>query len=99
MNHFSCCGTDCRKCSFYGNLCMGCNESEGAVFHAPDGKVCPIYDCVINSKKLADCGKCSGVPCEIWSGVRDPQFTDEQFEENTCMRIANLKGNQRTGDK
>lgn len=27
-----------------------CNSCEGKVFHAPEGKVCPIYDCVINNK-------------------------------------------------
>lgn len=27
VNMLSCCGTDCTKCEYYGNLCKGCNES------------------------------------------------------------------------
>ena len=54
----SCCGTECSKCSFYGNMCQGCNECQGKVFHAPEGKSCPIYACSVKTKKLRNCGKC-----------------------------------------
>ena len=46
----SVCGTDCRACYCFGKMCNGCNSCEGKVFHASEGKVCPIYDCVINNK-------------------------------------------------
>lgn len=91
MNPISCCGTNCLECYCYGNLCSGCNECEGKVFHAPAGKACRIYDCVINSKKLANCGDCKNVPCDIWKTTRDPKFTDEEFRRNICERITNLK--------
>ena len=39
----SVCGTDCTKCELHDNVCKGCNEMEGKVFHAPKGKACPIY--------------------------------------------------------
>lgn len=62
----SVCGTDCRSCYCFGNMCNGCSACEGKVFHAPEGKACPIYDCVRNEKELHDCGKCKEVPCQIW---------------------------------
>ena len=41
----SCCGSDCSTCYCYGEMCKGCNAVCGKVFHAPDGKECPIYYC------------------------------------------------------
>ena len=43
----SVCGTDCGACYCFGKMCNGCNACEGKVFHAPEGKACPIYDCKI----------------------------------------------------
>ena len=40
-----CCGSDCSTCYCYGEMCKGCNAICGKVFHAPDGKECPIYYC------------------------------------------------------
>lgn len=86
----SCCGTECKKCSFYGGLCQGCNECQGKVFHAPEGKACPIYACSVNKKKLRDCGQCGEVPCDIWRGTKDPSLSDEAFEKNIAERVKNL---------
>ncbi len=86
----SVCGTDCSACFCFGNMCQGCNACEGKVFHAPEGKACPIYECVRNKKGLHDCGKCAEVPCGIWYQTRDPKYTDEEFEENVAMRVKAL---------
>lgn len=86
----SCCGTECKKCSYYGNMCEGCNESNGKVFFAPKGKACPIYACSVNKKKHRDCGKCGEAPCAVWRGTRDPQLSDEAFEKNIQERVKNL---------
>lgn len=75
----------------YGSLCNGCNESEGKVFHAPEGKACAIYECAVNEKHMKSCGECKEVPCHIWLKTRDPQFSDEQFKENVDMRVRALK--------
>ena len=91
VNMLSCCGTDCTKCEYYGNLCKGCNESRGMVFHAPSGQACPIYECSINQKGLKGCGNCSGVPCDIWRKTKDPSFSDEEFEKNIQERLNRLK--------
>ncbi len=87
----SCCGTECEKCGFYGDLCQGCNECQGKVFHAPKGKACPIYACSVNKKKLRDCGQCGEVPCDIWRGTKDPRLSDEEFEKNIADRVKNLR--------
>lgn len=87
----SCCGTECDKCSFLGSLCKGCNASNGKVFHAPDGKACPIYACCVQKHKFADCSACDSLPCSVWKGTKDPNLSDQQFEENIRERICNLK--------
>ena len=50
----SACGTDCFVCSLHGNLCSGCNEALGKVFHVPDGKSCPIFSCCVNKHRSND---------------------------------------------
>ncbi len=87
----SCCGTECTKCSCYGNLCKGCNASLGKVFHAPEGRACPIYECSVNQKKCRTCRECGSVPCDIWRTTKDPSFSEEEFEKNIQERIERLK--------
>ncbi len=88
----SCCGTECTKCSYYGNLCKGCNESLGKVFHAPEGQACPIYECSVNKNKYKNCKACSSIPCDIWRKTKDPSFSEEEFERNIKERVGRLKG-------
>ena len=88
----SCCGTDCSKCGCFGSMCNGCNEIAGKVFHAPEGKACPIYACSVNKHKFASCAECSELPCGIWKETRDPSFSDEGFAQNVKERVANLTG-------
>lgn len=93
MNHLSCCGTDCGGCECYGNLCKGCNESEGKVFFVQEGQACPIYECVINRKRFKNCGNCREVPCSVWKNTRDPKYTDKEFAENIEARLRALREN------
>ena len=88
----SVCGTDCTKCTLHGNVCKGCNEMEGKVFHAPKGKACLIYRCCANKHRYVNCGGCSDAPCDIWRMTRDPAMTDSEFETSIQDRINNLKG-------
>lgn len=90
-NNISVCGTDCSTCYCYGKMCNGCNACEGKVFHVPQGKACSIYECVKENKCIANCGKCSDIPCEKWIKTRDPKFSDEEFEENINNRIKQLR--------
>ena len=87
----SVCGTDCSACPLHGNLCTGCNEACGKVFHAPEGKPCPIYGCCVNKHHYATCASCSRVPCAVWQATRDPSMTDEQFEQSVNDRVTALR--------
>jgi len=87
----SCCGTECGNCSYYGNLCKGCNETDGKVFHAPAGKACPIYQCSVGKCKFATCAACGKLPCDIWMATKDPNLAQEEFDENVRGRVENLK--------
>lgn len=88
---FSVCGTDCSACSCYGTMCTGCDACRGKVFHAPEGKACPIYECVVDTSGLKNCGECDKAPCQIWMDTRDPRYSDEEFADNVSMRIRALK--------
>ncbi|MCM1040690.1 MAG: DUF3795 domain-containing protein [Roseburia sp.] len=96
--NLSVCGTDCSTCGCYGQMCAGCNECSGKVFHAPEGQACAIYECSIHNKGLGNCGECADAPCDIWMKTRDPKYSDEEFAENVRMRIQALQG-KRIGSK
>lgn len=87
----SCCGTDCSACYCYGEMCKGCNEHKGKVFHAPEGNACPIYECARNKNCFYSCGECVKIPCEIWYKTRDPKFSDEEFQKNVEERVQRIK--------
>ena len=86
----SVCGTDCEVCAFKGEMCPGCNVCCGQVFHAPEGKACPIYACAAK-KRLASCADCSELPCTIWRDTRDPRMNDEAFDKSVAERSARLR--------
>ena len=89
--HLSCCGTDCNECELYHKHCAGCNEGGGRVFHAPQGKTCPIYACSVQKHRYVTCVNCKEMPCALWQTTRDPQFSDQAFEQSIQERIQNLK--------
>lgn len=88
----SCCGTACKQCEYYGTLCKGCNESQGKVFHAPEGQACPIYHCSIHQHQYGSCRDCSSIPCDIWRKTKDPSLSEEEFEQSIKQRMERLKG-------
>lgn len=88
----SCCGADCAACPLLASACQGCNEASGRVFHAPEGKVCPIYACCVGKHRYATCASCGEVPCTIWRETRDPNLSDEAFEASIQTRVGNLRG-------
>ena len=89
--NISCCGTECAACDFYQKECAGCNECQGRVFHAPQGKVCPIYACSVQKHRYATCAGCEQLPCAIWKATRDPQLSEKEFEESICKRVKKLR--------
>ena len=87
----SCCGTDCASCPWFTNKCTGCNACQGKVFHAPPSKPCPIYNCAVQKHRYLSCGECEHLPCQIWKDVRDPQFSQQDFDASISQRISQLK--------
>ena len=88
----SCCGADCASCNCYGEMCKGCSAVCGRVFHAPEGKECPIYACCRIQNGFSSCGECGKLPCDLILGTRDPSFSDEEFRKNVAERVKRLKG-------
>lgn len=88
----TCCGADCKACNCYGKNCQGCNELSGKVFHAPEGKTCPIYRCAVYRQHRTSCAGCLELPCEIWNTTKDPSLSQETFEADLQKRMGRLKG-------
>ena len=88
----SCCGSDCSACYCYGKMCKGCNALSGKVFHAPEGKACPIHDCCRNQNGFDSCGECEKLPCDLILGTRDPSLSEEEYMKTVNDRIKRLKG-------
>ena len=94
------CGLYCGDCEYLGKSCTGCGHVEGkpfwtAQFNIP---VCPIYDCCVNHKRLAHCGMCGELPCDIFLKLRDPSASDEQFERSLRERQQVLHARREKGD-
>ena len=87
----SCCGSDCSACYCYGDMCKGCDALCGKVFHAPEGKACPIYDCCRNQNNFRSCGECEKLPCDLILGTRDPSLSEEEFLKTVEERVRRLK--------
>ena len=88
----SCCGSDCGACYCYGNMCKGCSALCGKVFHAPDGKACPIYECCRIQNGFHSCGECEKLPCDLILGTRDPSLSEEAFMKTVDERVNRLRG-------
>ncbi|HNV69967.1 MAG TPA: DUF3795 domain-containing protein [Candidatus Ozemobacteraceae bacterium] len=90
----SACGVKCRLCPHHQKQCSGCAQVKGspwwAVEHVP-GKVCPIYACAVNTKKLAHCGDCARLPCQTFTELRDPSMSDQEYQEQLNLRLERLR--------
>ena len=87
----SCCGSDCSACYCYGEMCKGCNAVCGKVFHAPEGKECPIYYCCRIKNGFHSCGECDKLPCDLILGTRDPSLSEEEFMKTVYDRVKRLR--------
>ena len=86
----SVCGTDCSACYCFGKMCNGCNSCKGKVFHAPEGKACPIYDCVRNNKCMQKKeGKFPVVLCPPGAGIKTIKepLRHKYYAEQGCIRF------------
>ncbi len=87
------CGTICSDCKDYQRDCAGCSELEGKVYwtNYVNMKICPLYDCPINKHKYKTCAKCKNVPCKKWRDLKDPNISDEVFDNEVKERLVVLK--------
>jgi hypothetical protein len=53
-------------------------------------KICGIYDCCVNTKKIKHCGKCEKVPCNKYNGS-DPTKTLKENNEDLINQLAQLR--------
>jgi hypothetical protein len=87
------CGLYCGDCEHLGKNCEGCGHVDGKPFWAaqlPSG-TCPFHDCCRNQKKLEHCGLCDKCPCQLVFELRDPNWSDEFFQDSLQQRQAALK--------
>jgi hypothetical protein len=93
------CGIDCGACKFLGEQCKGCGHEEGKPFWAAQipGGICPLYECCHNQKRLEHCGTCIDFPCKMFTDLRDPNMTDEEFQESLSDRLTSLKRRAEVG--
>jgi hypothetical protein len=93
VNYAAVCGLYCGGCEYLGKNCRGCGYVEGKPFWAaqlPSG-TCPFHDCCRNQKNLEHCGACQDFPCKMFAELRDPNWSDEEFQESLAKRLASLR--------
>ena len=89
----SICGVCCSNCKDYPNNCKGCNSIKGKVYwaHYMGSDVCLIYNCCVNEKKMAHCGECLELPCNLYFDTRDPSISEELHKKEVLKRVEILK--------
>jgi len=93
MKYAPVCGLNCGECPYLGKQCQGCGYVEGKPFwtaQLPSG-ICPFHDCCLNRKKVEHCGLCDEFPCKMFSELRDPSMSEEEFQTSLAKRKSALK--------
>jgi hypothetical protein len=93
----SACGLKCDECEFFNVTCTGCMAVKGSTFWAKEmmpNKVCPLFNCSVNTKNFRNCGDCTELPCEMFLGMKDPNSTEEEHQKSIQSRVSLLKGNK-----
>ena len=90
---YNVCGLSCGGCPHLGKECAGCHSLKGKVYWAPytGGDICPIYHCCTVQNGWKHCGECPQVPCERWKTLKDPDESDEQFQQSVNARFRALR--------
>jgi hypothetical protein len=98
-NYAPACGVYCGSCHLLGDSCLGCGYVDGSPFWVASVgmTVCPLHSCCRNEKRLEHCGLCDGFPCELFLGMRDPDMSEEQFQESLRSRREALERRREIG--
>ncbi len=95
------CGVYCGDCHFLGEQCEGCGYVEGRPFwttEIPSG-VCPLHACCREQKELEHCGLCEEFPCKGFLELKDPNMSDEEFQQSLEARQKALRRRTEIGTK
>ena len=86
------CGFYCEECPHFKDSCQGCKKIAGKPFWIKyyDNQPCPIYTCA-EEKNIAHCGYCEQIPCQIWTDLKDPSYSDTEHLEKIKQRTERLK--------
>ena len=90
----SACGLLCNECEHYNKTCTGCHNVKGSTFWAVEmmpTRVCPLYDCSVNTRNYTDCGDCRELPCDTFRQMKDPDYSDEQHQKALVERVHRLR--------
>jgi hypothetical protein len=93
------CGLYCGNCEFLGEQCAGCGNVQGKPFWTKQANmdVCPLYECCTELKKVEHCGLCDEFPCGTFTSLRDPSYTDAEYEKAIHDRIITLRARKKMG--
>jgi hypothetical protein len=93
------CGIYCGECQFLGKTCEGCGKIKGRPFWTAEmpTKICPLFDCCVNQRKLEHCGLCDEFPCKTFLTLRDPSLSDEEFRKSVTARHDALRERAKLG--
>ena len=90
----SVCGLKCNECEFFNTTCAGCVRVKGSTFWAKEmmpSKVCPLFDCAVNTKNFKNCGECKDLPCQLFLNMKDPNSSEEEHRASIGKRVNLLK--------
>lgn len=89
----SACGLWCDECEHFKNQCDGCHSIKGSTFWAKEmmpSKICPLYDCGINTRAYKNCGDCAELPCELFVKMKDPNSSEVEHQRMLKVRQERL---------
>ena len=67
------CGYSCSDCDHHRKECPGCTKTRGKPFWTTfiGTGCCEIYDCCVNDRKFAHCGRCPDLICGRFDRIKD----------------------------
>ncbi len=98
-NHAPVCGVYCGSCHLLGEQCPGCGYVDGRPFWTASVgvEVCPLHECCRDQRHLEHCGLCADFACGLFLQLRDPEMSDEQFEQSLKTRQEALRRRTEVG--
>ncbi|HUU74666.1 MAG TPA: DUF3795 domain-containing protein [Methanoregulaceae archaeon] len=94
------CGMICRECDHYQVECQGCRAVKGVPFWVAFVGIdrCPVYECCVEEKKIANCGQCEELPCDRFTRYKDPSVSGENAARTLESMVARLKELQQAAE-